>query len=285
MFTAATISGSEVGSVIAPPVEYAVAVDRFLAAAELSPASQRVYRIALTTWAWTLVDRASPVGASRRGAAAPVVPLALIDGADAAVRLAAGFAAREAAVGARTANRELAILRSALTWWRARGWIAADPTADPTADLRRRAAQPSPGAEPLTDDQARAVLRLHAPLREQALWHAVYDTGGGIERILALDVPDLDPSGRRTRPTAPGPALHWRPATGRLLALLAAGRPSGPLFLTDRRAPRDTPARHRCPVTGRGRLSYRRAAEVFTESTQGLDEGGRGWTLRQLRRR
>jgi hypothetical protein len=276
-------------STIAPPVEYAVAVDRFLTSAGLSPASQRVYRIALTTWAWMLVDRDSPVGPDRRGAAAPVVPLGLVDSASAPERLAAGFAAREAAVGARTANRELAILRSALSWWRARGWVAADPT----TDIRRRIADPATGAEPLSDEQVRAVLRLRAPLREQALWHAVYDTGGGIERILALDTPDLGRSGRsgglgrsgaRIRPTGPGPVLHWGPATGHLLALLAAGRPSGPLFLTDRRAPSDTPARDRCAITGRGRLSYRRAAEVFTAATRELDAAGRGWTLRQLRR-
>lgn len=275
MFTA-------VDSDVAPPVEYAVAVDRFLASAGLSAASQRVYRIALTTWAWMLVERASPTGAARRGAPAPVLPLGLLDSASAPSRLAAGFAAREAVVGARTANRELAILRSALSWWRARAWV----TCDPTAEIRRLAAAP-PSAEPLTDDQIRAVLRLRVPLREQALWHAVYDSGGGIERLLALDVPDLDPAGRRTR-TRPRPAgepLHWRPATGQLLALLAAGRPSGPLFLTDRRAPADTPARDRCPVTGRGRLSYRRAAELFTAATQSLDPSGRGWTLRQLRRR
>lgn len=272
MFTAVTTD-------FAPPVEYAVAVDRFLASAGLSAASQRVYRIALTTWAWMLVERESPTGTARRGAPAPVVPLGLLDSPSAPSRLAAGFAAREAAVGARTANRELAILRSALSWWRARAWV----TSDATAAIRRRTATPS-RAEPLTDDQARAVLRLRAPLREQALWHAVYDSGGGIERLLALDVPDLDLAGRRTHPRLPGEPLHWRPATGQLLALLAAGRPSGPLFLTDRRAPADTPSRDRCAVTGRGRLSYRRAAELFTAATQGLDATGRGWTLRQLRR-
>ncbi|HEY3479672.1 MAG TPA: hypothetical protein VGL02_12315, partial [Streptomyces sp.] len=241
--------------------------------------SQRVYRIALTTWSWMLVDRESPTGAARRGAPAPVVPLGLLDSVSAPARLAAGFAAREAAVGARTANRELAILRSALSWWRAREWV----TSDPTAGIHRRPAT-APSVASLTDDQARAVLRLRVPLREQALWHAVYDSGGGIERLLALDVPDLDPNGRRTRPRVPGEPLHWRPTTGRLLALLAAGRPFGPLFLTDRRAPADTPARDRCLVTGRGRLSYRRAAELFTAATRDLDASGRGWTLRQLRR-
>ena len=272
MFTA-------VDSDVAPPVEYAVAVERFLASASLSAASQRVYRIALTTWAWMLVERESPVGTARRGAAAPVVPLGLLDSASAPSRLEAGFAAREAAVGARTANRELAILRSALSWWRARQWV----TSDPTAAIRRRPAT-APGVEPLTDEQARAVLRLRVPLREQALWHAVYDSGGGIERILALDVPDLDPNRRRTHPRLLGEPLHWRATTGSLLAFLAAGRPTGPLFLTDRRAPADTPARDRCVVTGRGRLSYRRAAELFTAATRGLDATGRGWTLRQLRR-
>jgi hypothetical protein len=42
-----------------------------------------------------------------------------------------------------------------------------------------------------------------------------------------------------------------------------------------------------CPLTGRGRgrLFYRRAAEVFTEATKGLDPSGRGWTLRRLQER
>jgi len=38
------------------------------------------------------------------------------------------------------------------------------------------------------------------------------------------------------------------------------------------------------PLTGRGRLSYRRAAEMFTDHTQPLDPSGRGWMLHQLRR-
>jgi hypothetical protein len=41
-----------------------------------------------------------------------------------------------------------------------------------------------------------------------------------------------------------------------------------------------------CPVTGRARLSYRRAAEVFEEVTRPLAdpvEQAHGWTLHQLR--
>lgn len=62
-----------------------------------------------------------------------------------------------------------------------------------------------------------------------------------------------------------------------------AGRPEGPLFLTSRRAPATARPTDTCPVTGRARLSYRRAAEVFTAATVPLDPVGHGWTLHQLR--
>ncbi len=37
-------------------------------------------------------------------------------------------------------------------------------------------------------------------------------------------------------------------------------------------------------MTGRARMSYRRAAEIFTGRTRELDPAGRGFTLHQLRR-
>jgi len=37
-----------------------------------------------------------------------------------------------------------------------------------------------------------------------------------------------------------------------------------------------------CPVTGRARLSYRRAAEIFSAATRPLDPAGHGWTPHQL---
>jgi hypothetical protein len=70
---------------MAHPVEYAVAVDKYLDAAALGDASRRVYRIAL-------------------------------DGAGTAERLRRFQQSREP----RTANRELSILRSAVAWWAAR---------------------------------------------------------------------------------------------------------------------------------------------------------------------
>jgi integrase/recombinase XerD len=62
------------------------------------------------------------------------------------------------------------------------------------------------------------------------------------------------------------------------LPRLIADRSRGPLFLSDRRpAPARMPAAaDLCPHTGRARLSYRRAEELFSTAS------GR-WTLHQLR--
>ena len=258
------------------PVEYAVAVDKYLDAAGLSDASRRVYRIALNTWAWTLVDRPAPEGTARRGARPPIVPLAVLD--EAGERVRNYFAARDAgwqstdSRSARTINRELSILRSAITWWLAQGWIATDPT---QGVARQRIETPSTERR-LEIDDVRRVFALRAPLRDQALWHVLHESGATIERILALNVGDVDRGRSRAKD------VRWWGATAQLMTLLLTGRAAGPVFLTDRRAPADTPVVDRCPHTGRGRLSYRRAAEIFADATRPLDPHGRGWTLHQL---
>ena len=259
------------------PVEYAVAVERRLEAACLSEGSRRIYRIALVSWAWPLVGRTTPTGAARRRASPPVVPLNLLDDPACAARLRAACAERAAVTDPRTLNRELSILRGALRWWREQGWI----TTDPLAGAEPLPSAPVAAPARLSEDEIRAVLALRAPLREQALWHLLHDTGASIERVLALNIVNLDLDRRRGR--AGRPELHWGPRTGRLLSLLLLSRTAGPVFLTDRRAPDGTPAADRCPLTGRARLSYRRAAEVFTDATRALDPSGSGWTLRQLR--
>jgi integrase/recombinase XerD len=53
-----------------------------------------------------------------------------------------------------------------------------------------------------------------------------------------------------------------------LLPRLIARRTRGPLFLTDSKAPAGTPTPDVCPETGRARLSYRRAEEIFEENTR-----------------
>lgn len=273
------------------PVEYSAAVERYLAETDLGSGSRRVYRISLHGWAWPLADRRAPTGRERRGARPPVLPLALLDDPQTPARLQRGLADRAAAAGGRTLARELSCLRAATGWWLAQGWI----TADPAAGLAVPAHCPGPASTPFVPstapgaassgpDRARAALALRAPLRELALWQLIHESGAPVEQVLALDIDHLDLPGRRTRARVAAP-LSWGPGTARLLPMLLAGRTAGPVFVTDRRAPAATPAADRCPVTGRGRLSYRRAAELFTAATRPLDPADRGWTLLVLRDR
>lgn len=287
----------------AAPVEYGVAVDRFLAAARISAASRRVYRVALSTWGWLLVDRVPPSGAARRGAQSPVILLSRLDGTDGARNAVRALNRRALMVDRRTFAREASILRNAAHWWAARGWIRADAEAAVKAYVPPPAAAPSPdaasplgaplviaspaAASPALDaHRVEAVFRLHAPLREQALWRLVHESGAPVEHLLALDASDLDLTRRSVRQRAvPRPAdrISWGPLSAELLPLLTIGRTTGPVFLTERRAAAHVPKADRCPYTGRARLSPRRAAELFQSATSALDPSGRGWNLRDLR--
>ncbi len=259
------------------PVEYAVAVDRYLTAAGLSDGSRRVYKISLVGWSWPLVAERPPSGVARRGAVPPVVPLALLDAGYAAERIAAAVAERERSAGPRTVNRELSALRGAITWWQVRGWISADPT----AGLRHRTGMPAV-RPPLTAAQLAALWRCGAGLREQALWRLLWDSRAPAPGVLALDAADLDLSRGQIRASARLRA-GYGPGTAELLGWLLAGRRHGPVFRTDRRAAAGTDPADVCPLTARARMSYRRAAEIFTAWTRPLDPAGRGWTLHQLR--
>jgi integrase/recombinase XerD len=262
-------------------VEYAVAVERYLAEATLGPASRRVYRISLTSWAWALAGRRVPPGAQRRGAAPPVVPLALLDGGHAGTRLAAALAERAATTDVRTVNRELSALRSAVGWWQDQRWIVRDPTAG-----LRHLAGPAAPVPPLTSGQVAELFRAGAALREHAFWRVVYDSAAHVDDVLGLDAGRVDLPGGGAPTRWPGDAdgwIRWRDSTGQLLRWLLAGRRYGPVFLTDRRAPARAAPADVCPVTGRARMSYRRAAEIFSAVTRPLDPAGRGWTLGQLR--
>jgi hypothetical protein len=267
--------GSSVGSA---PVEYAVAVDRYLAEADLGADSRRVYRISLTSWAWPLVGMLPPDGRARRLATPPVVPLAVLEDDDTARRLAAALAHRARHAQGRTVNRELSALRSAIGWWRDRHWIGTDPT----AALRQLSGQ-AVALPPLTETERAALFVAPAGLREQALWHLLHDTGASADSVLHLGAGAVYPAARRAR--VPGADwLEFGTETADLLGWLLAGRREGPVFLTDRRAGPSIPAPDVCPLTGRARMSYRRAAEIFTAVTRPLDPAGRGWTLHQLRR-
>jgi integrase len=113
------------------------------------------------------------------------------------------------------------------------------------------------------------------------LWRLLYDSAARAGEALGLDVEDLDLASRQARARTKGGhvrPLHFQTAAARLLAKLVAGRQAGPVFLTARRA-----AAHRVmaaadldPASGRARLSYEMAGQLFKRYT-----GGK--TLHQLR--
>jgi integrase/recombinase XerD len=91
-------------------------------------------------------------------------------------------------------------------------------------------------------------------------------------------VEDLDLVNRRAWVHSKGGAVEWvfwQTGSAQLLPRLLAGRTSGPVFLAGRRPTRAVPTPDLDPVSGRARLSYRRAAQLFQASI--------GWTLHQLR--
>ena len=266
------------------PVEYAAAVERYLGQAPLGHASRRVYRISLASWSWPLIGRPAPQGARRRGAAPPFVPLARLDEPDAGPALAAALHDRAAGTDVRTVNRELSALRSAVAWWQDQRWISHDPTAG-----LHHLAGPPPPQPALTGPQLTQLFQAAPTLRDHALWRVLHDSAAPADEVLRLNAGALDLARHRGRltqamaPHGPGQWIRWGSASSELLRWLTAGRPEGPAFLTSRRAPAGTRGPDLCPFTGRARLSYRRAAEIFTEVTRPLDPAARGWTLSQLR--
>ena len=195
--------------------------------------------------------------------------------------LAAALQERAAGTDARTVNRELSALRSAVAWWQDQRWISGDPTAGlhQLAGPRRRSPRSpgprSPGSSGRTDlarsRTVAGVVRRGRPVRR----------GPRAERgRLDLARNRVRPAGRRPAPAGPG--IGWgAPEPGAALADRGPGGRAG--GVTGRRAPAGTPAGYVCPLTGRARMSYRRAAEIFTDATRPLDPAGRGWTLSLLR--
>lgn len=116
---------------------------------------------------------------------------------------------------------------------------------------------------------------------DKTLWRLLYETAARAGEALALNVEDLDLANRRAVIRGKNGELdflHWQTGTGHLLTRLITGRPTGPVFLTERRtSPARAPAAvDLCPHTRRPRLSYRRAQERFAAASG-------GWTLHQLR--
>jgi integrase len=191
-------------------------------------------------------------------------------------RVAGWFRDRHATAAPATWNRELATLQAAIGWWRHRGWLAVDPT-----DALERRRQRVDRTRALTRGQLeRLFARRDLPLRERTLWRLLYETAARANELLALDVQDLDLANRRARVHSKGGAVEWvfwQTGSAQLLPRLLAGRTDGPVFLGDRRPTRAVAGLDLDldQASGPGRLSYRRAAELFQART--------GWTLHQLR--
>lgn len=174
-----------------------------------------------------------------------------------------------------TWNLNLAALRSFFAFC-----TRHDPLqADPSAAIERRTLRTNPDRRVIPTAQLEALWhRDDLALREKTLWRLAYDSAARANEILSLDLSDLDLPAKTAVIIGKGGTprqINWYTHTAHLLARLCARRRSGPVFLAHRLPRRPMANTDRDPTTGRARLSYRRAAELFTTTT--------GWTLHQLR--
>jgi integrase/recombinase XerC/integrase/recombinase XerD len=131
----------------------------------------------------------------------------------------------------------------------------------------------------VADLKPRALTRDDIAIRERTLWRMLYETAARSAEVLRLDVEDLDMPNRKAKIRRKGGAIDvivWQTGTARLLPRLLKGRKSGPVFLTDRRARVELPPCDIDQVSGRARLSYRQAEDLFKAASGGA-------TLHQLR--
>jgi integrase len=172
-------------------------------------------------------------------------------------------------------NVALDALRSACRYWQDQRWI----TDDLTAPLRRRKRAPDRSRALSSADVEQLLTREDIALRERTLWRLLYESAARSAEVLRLDVGGLDLPNRKAKVRRKGGAVDvivWQTGTARLLPRLIRGRKSGPLFVTDRRARVELPPGDIDPASGRARLSYRQAEELFKAASGGA-------TLHQLR--
>jgi integrase/recombinase XerC/integrase/recombinase XerD len=190
-------------------------------------------------------------------------------------RLAAWFTSRWGQRSPSTWNVSLDALRSSCRYWSDQGWL----TSDPTTLLRRRRRAPDRSRALSRTDVEPLLTREDISIRERVLWRMLYETAARSAELLRLDVEDLDLPNRRAKVRRKGGAVDvvvWQTGTARLLPRLLKGRKAGPLFLTDRRARVELPPCDIDAASGRARLSYRQAEDLFKAVSGGA-------TLHQLR--
>lgn len=254
-------SSSKVVALRPDTITIEAAVRRFLSERDLAPSTRRVY-------GGTLDALAVEVGPDR---SLTMVSAAMVE---------AHLQGRYSKATPSTYNRQVATLGSFFGWAHRRRLITTDPTDGLERRKERRTARQATSQRAITYADLEALWsRDDIALREKLLWKLLYESAGRANEVLSLNVEDLDLAERSARMVGKGggvETLHWATGTARLLPRHIGDRTTGPLFLADR-PPRIAVAKTDLdPSSGHARLSYRRAAELFTEASG-------GWTLHQLR--
>lgn len=167
-------------------------------------------------------------------------------------------------------NQRVATVRSFTAFGLRQGWLDLDPA----CGLERRKVPEDHGRALSRQDVERLSALRDASVRDRCLWRFLYESAARAQEVLRLNVEDLDVTARRgitIRKGGDTDVLHYATGTARLLPKVIDGRTSGPLFLAERPpVPSRSPALLDLdPSTGRARLSYRRAAEIFTAASGG----------------
>ena len=244
-------------------VSVADAVEGFLTASDLAASTRAVYE---STLLMLQIDLAE-------GLAVDEVTTAMLE---THMRVRYGEAAPA------TYNRNLATISSLFTWCVDNDLLPRSPT----RGLRRRKARRTIEAErqrrpiPLVELEALWSDARHR-LRDRVYWAIAYDTAARADELLGLDVDNIDLADRCAIIIGKGGSaerIFWSSITARRLPRLINGRTTGPLFIGDRK-----PRSHLAPaavdldpISGKARLSYRRAEEIWKAASG-------GHTLHQLR--
>lgn len=273
MFSATTRGKRVADSVVAlrqdPKVSVETAAEKFLAHRDLADSTKAVYRQSL--------DRlAADVG--------PKTPIRDVDGQQLVDHMQTTYTGEDGpTVAAATWNRHVATISSLLSFCVRQGWIASSPAQALERHTTRRTARQRERSQPITyEELAQLWTAKRIDVREKALWRFLYDTAARAAEALSVDVEDLDLEDYKALVVGKGgntEAVYFGAGTARLLYRLVAGRETGPLFVTHKQptAAKRPAQADLDPSTGRARLSYRRAAEIFREATNGR------WRLHQLR--
>ncbi len=238
---------------IASGVDLATAIDAFLSQPDLASTTRAKYRQTLTVLEDELGD-------------APITGAAL----------AGVVAQRWHHASPATWNRHVATVRSFARYCERTRILAI--VGD--VELQRRVEKHDHTRSIPMASLERLWERRDIELRERTLWRLLYETAARADEVLRLNIEDLEIPAKRARTRSKGGDVDWLfygSGSTRLLPRLIAGRRAGPVFLSNLRpSPARAPAAGDiCPLTGRARLSYRRAAELLVAQT--------GWTLHQFR--